>query len=71
MPPPEVLGPLGLTIAAVIAVVVLWRDHQVTDKELRVDRNYWRTLALQGLEQAEKGTRLADRALQRGNGDGH
>lgn len=37
--PPELLGPYALTAAALIAIGVLWRDHQTTIRDLRVARD--------------------------------
>lgn len=37
--PPELLGPLGLTAAAVIAVIALWRDHLKADQDDRTQRD--------------------------------
>ena len=59
--PPEILGPLGLTFAAVVGVVVLWRSHEQSDRDLRIDRDFWRSLALTGTELADKATTLAVR----------
>ena len=67
MPPPEVLGPLGLTIGAVAVVVVLWRSHERADRDMKVDRDYWRDLALTGADLADKSTTIAIRK-QRSNG---
>jgi hypothetical protein len=61
MPPPELLGPLGLTAAAVIGVIVLWRAHEKSDRDMKVDRDYWRDLALTGANLADKATTAAIR----------
>lgn len=37
--PPEVLGPLGLTVALGIAVGALWRDHLRADADDRAQRD--------------------------------
>ena len=37
--PPELLGPLGLTVALAFAVVALWRDHTRADADDRVQRD--------------------------------
>ena len=34
---PEILGPLGLTIAACIVAVLLWREHLKADADDRAD----------------------------------
>lgn len=39
MPPPELLGPLGLTIALGVAVMALWRDHLRADADDRTQRD--------------------------------
>lgn len=44
--PPELLGPTGLLVAALLAVGVLWRAHERSDKDVRDDRDEWRDLAL-------------------------
>ena len=59
--PPELLGPLGLTAAAVLGVVVLWRAHEQSDRDMRIDRDYWRSLALTGTDLADKATTIAIR----------
>jgi hypothetical protein len=65
--PPEVLGPLGLTFAAVVGVIVLWRSHERADRDMQTDRDYWRSLALTGSELAEKATTFA---IRKRAGDG-
>lgn len=37
--PPELLGPLGLTVALGFAVVALWRDHLRADADDRAERD--------------------------------
>ena len=59
--PPELLGPLGLTAAAVIGVVVLWRSHEASDKDMRTDRDFWRDIAMTGVDVADKSTTIAVR----------
>ena len=59
--PPEVLGPLGLTIAACIVAVVLWRAHETSDRDMKADRDYWRSIALTGVDVADKSTTIAVR----------
>ena len=55
--PPELFGPLGLTIAALGAVLVLWRDHMRADVDDRAQRD--RALGI--AETAVAGTaRMAD-----------
>ena len=55
MPSPEILGPLGLTIALGIAVGLLWREHLKADAEDRKQRD----LALDLLDRAIENNRLA------------
>ena len=50
--PPDLLGPSALLIGALIAVGVLWRAHEASDREVRIDRDYWRQLALSGTDLA-------------------
>jgi hypothetical protein len=59
--PPELLGPYGLVFALLIASAALWRSHLRDDEDMRVDRNYWRDLALKGTELADKATTIAVR----------
>lgn len=54
MPPPEVLGPLGLTVAAVVTVIELWRAHKAADKRERDQTDAWRAIAEQGTENVTK-----------------
>lgn len=61
--PPEVLGPLGLTAAALFAVAVLWRAHERHDRDIEIDRNYWRDLALNGTNLGQRGIEVIDKAL--------
>lgn len=42
--PPELLGPLGLTLAAIAAAVVLWREHLRADADDRAQRDRFATL---------------------------
>jgi hypothetical protein len=42
--------------------IVLWRLHDAEDKRCRERELFWRNLALEGMEAAEHGTELADRA---------
>ena len=37
--PSDILGPLGLTAAAVVAVIALWRDHLKADQDDRNQRD--------------------------------
>ena len=37
--PPEVLGPQGLLVAAVVVIGVLWRDHLRADRDDRDQRD--------------------------------
>lgn len=37
--PPELLGPVGLTVALGFAVVALWRDHLRADADDRAQRD--------------------------------
>jgi len=37
--PPELLGPVGLTVALGIALAVLWRDHLRSDADDRAQRD--------------------------------
>jgi len=43
--PPELLGPLGVTVGALIVAGVLWRDHLRSDAEDRAQRDEWKTSA--------------------------
>lgn len=61
MIPPEALGPAGVAFVALIAAVVLWRRHEADDKDVRTDRDYWRSLALMGTDLADKATTIAVR----------
>ena len=54
MIPPEALGPAGVAFVAIVAAVVLWRKHEADDKDVRTDRDYWRSMALRGVELADK-----------------
>jgi len=57
--PSELLGPIGLTIGAIAVVVTLWREHQRSDRDMKVDRDYWRDLAMTGANLADKSTTIA------------
>ena len=46
MPIDQIIGPLGLTVAAVYAIKVLWADHQRSDADDRRERDEWKALAL-------------------------
>lgn len=37
--PPEILGPTGVAVAAVIAVAALWREHLRSDADDREQRD--------------------------------
>lgn len=37
--PPELLGPAGLAVGAIIVVGVLWRDHVRSDSDVRKQRD--------------------------------
>ena len=65
--PPELLGPFALTIASVIAVMVLAREHRRSDRLMETDRDYWRSLALNGTALAKDATKIA---LRTSDGDG-
>lgn len=52
--PPEVLGPLGLTVGAVVAVIVLWRDHLRADADDRAQRDWAMGLVQRMAEAWEK-----------------
>jgi len=39
LPPPELLGPLGLTVALGFAVIALWRSHIAADDDVRRQRD--------------------------------
>lgn len=39
MPPPDLLGPLGLLVAALLATAVLWKDHLRADADDRAQRD--------------------------------
>lgn len=55
--PPELLGPLGLTVGALLAVgalgrviMVLWRDHLRADQDDRDQRDRAQSLADKAIE---------------------
>lgn len=50
---PNLLGPLGLTVGALVAVGVLWRDHQRADADDRQQRD----TAIAGWKEAAEATR--------------
>lgn len=55
--PPDLLGPLGLTVALAIAVYALWRDHVRSDADVLATRD----TALAGWRaQTEATERVAD-----------
>ena len=43
--PPEILGPFGLAVALIVAVAVLWREHQRADADDRKERDDWKSIA--------------------------
>ena len=55
--PPELLGPLGLTVALGFAVAALWRSHERADADVRAQRD----VAIAGWKaQTDATNRLAD-----------
>lgn len=63
--PPELLGPLGLTVALGLAVVALWHDHIRADGDTRAQRDR----ALAGWEAADAATARVAAALEQHNRD--
>lgn len=64
--PPEVLGPVGLTIGLLVALSVLWREHVRSDEDDRKQRD----IALEGWRaQTEATKRLADAIEKRNRAD--
>jgi len=71
--PPELLGPLGLTVGALLAVgalgrviQVLWREHLKADQDDRDQRDTSQSLAKAAIDAY---TRLADAWEQRNRDD--
>jgi hypothetical protein len=58
---PAIYGPYGALVLLGLAVAALWRAHTTSDYEMRVDRDFWRDLALRGTELADKATTVAIR----------
>ena len=58
---PDLTTAVGVIAAMTAVITVLWRAHEQSDREMRVDRNYWRDLALTGSELADKATTIAIR----------
>ena len=50
--PPEILGPFGALVAALIAVGVLWRNHERNDRDVIAQRDR----AMAGWEAQTKAT---------------
>lgn len=65
--PPELLGPLGLTIALGLAVLALWRDHIRADADDRAQRD---TAIAGWRDQTNATTRLADAIEAKARDDG-
>lgn len=61
--PEAVLGPYGLLVAALIAIGVLWRDHQAADRA----RNTQLDVALSGWRDQTDATRELTAELQESN----
>lgn len=54
--PPDLTTTAGVAAVAATIITILWRAHERSDREMKVDRNYWRDLALRGTDLAEKAT---------------
>ena len=61
--PAEILGPIGLTVAALIAVGVLWREHVKDDADDRAERDAWKALALNQGQDIRKLTDVVESAV--------
>lgn len=65
MLPPEVLGPLGLTIALGIAVGLLWRDHLRGDARERQKADDTFLLARDAVDALKRLAAVAEKRNQR------
>lgn len=63
--PAEIFGPTGLLVAAIVAVVVLWRDHMRADTDDRRQRD----TALEGWRSQTAATERLAEAIEEGNRD--
>lgn len=59
--PPEILGPLGLTVAALATIAILWRDHLRSDADDRKERDDWKAIAGRYAEQIPGLTQAVER----------
>lgn len=59
MDPWQALAVVTTALSTVIGI--LWRMHLRTDEECRTDREFWRSIALRGVELADKATTVAVR----------
>jgi hypothetical protein len=58
---PDLLDP-RVVISAVVAILgILWRLHMKADHDMETDRNFWRSIALTGVDVADKSTTIAVR----------
>lgn len=59
MDPWQALAVVSGALTTVIGI--LWRMHLKSDEECRTDRDYWRSIALTGVDLADKATTVAVR----------
>ena len=61
MPPVDLTTMAGVITGLGIVVTVLWRSHEKSDQDMKIDRDYWRSLALTGVDIADRSTTIAVR----------